>query len=467
MIRISTKGTARVRHRSSGKIFEVSADEIDWEPQSSHERDMGKEVLWGAVVDHPELGELRWDFSEYPEGFVNDVGFEAGEHEVLANFNVSIDFDPDPEPGDDLDDEEERERIIDELRDWFFKNYEDPANSLPYISAEGGYQWINGGPFTPQEVLGENFESEYGYELIEEVAKRITDETGIWDWTPVLGPDFYGDDEKSQLDPESDSRLDILKQAENLSRRLPLSEELINDPSTGKFDVRPCALAKPDLINPLLGQIDDAIEDILSNPTNGLNEKSLEIRRLRRVVARYANDPQRIEMDLTSIHASVTQKIASGELPPSDENEALLRALQEGAQGIRASHPDVAENRSILREQALRELTTEELDAVSAAAPVLEAITEGDLRQQFHDDIRYLSEEAKSGPRKLPGVTRKDAILQGRDEAVRLFGRSARMLVILRRAPELVHKIHETSGFKAMNIIAVLGTLVTIGIALL
>ncbi len=31
------------------------------------------------------------------------------------------------------------------LRDWFFERYEDPANSTPYNSAEGGYLYIWGG----------------------------------------------------------------------------------------------------------------------------------------------------------------------------------------------------------------------------------------------------------------------------------------------------------------------------------
>ena len=36
------------------------------------------------------------------------------------------------------------------MKEWFYENYEDPANRTPYESAEGGYIWIWGGPrFTP------------------------------------------------------------------------------------------------------------------------------------------------------------------------------------------------------------------------------------------------------------------------------------------------------------------------------
>ena len=31
------------------------------------------------------------------------------------------------------------------MRQWFSNNFEDPAQSLPYESREGGYIWIDGG----------------------------------------------------------------------------------------------------------------------------------------------------------------------------------------------------------------------------------------------------------------------------------------------------------------------------------
>jgi len=33
------------------------------------------------------------------------------------------------------------------MADWFLANFENPAECTPYESAEGGYQWIWGGPY--------------------------------------------------------------------------------------------------------------------------------------------------------------------------------------------------------------------------------------------------------------------------------------------------------------------------------
>lgn len=172
-------------------------------------------------------------------------------------------------------------------------------------------------------------------------------------------------------------------------------------------------------------------------------------------------------MDLTTVHGSLLRQMATGELPASVENEALLVALREGVQGIRATDPEVAQNRRLLQEQALSELSPEALTQIEEAAPVLEAITEGALQEQMHEDVLFLTEEMRVGPPRLPGVTRADAVVPGRDEAGRVFGRSARMLLALRRAPELIHKLHDSAGFKAAVIVTTLSGMVALGAALL
>jgi len=453
--RIETTGTAQIRHKDTSEVFELTSDELDWEPVFGHERDMGRETLWNATVDHPELGELRWEFSEYPEGFKNAESNKMGGHEVLQNFDISFGFEPE-EPDEPLDAMEfDSDAAAEEMREWFLSRYEDPAKSLPYVSAEGGYQWINGGPYDALEILGEQFENEYGLELVEKVAKSIVDESGIWDWSPVLGSDFYGED------------LTDLDQATLLQKSLPYSEELVINQATGAFDIVPVPITNQVLLEATLGQISDALDDILSSPSNGLNEDALEVRRLQRTLDRYRNDPQRVEMDLTSVHGSLVNKIASEELPPSDENNALVTALREGAQGIRATYPSVAENREILSKQALLELSDEDQKTISDAAPLLEAITEGTLKEQIQEDIRYLTQELPDQVHLLPGVTREDALLPGKDEKVRLFSRVSKMFIQLKSSDQIVDKIRSSSGYKALEIFAVFGSLISLFLTLL
>ena len=67
--------------------------------------------------------------------------------------------------------------------EWFGANYEDPANRLPYESAEGGYQWIWGGPYNAEEELREQFEGLVPESLIGELVAQIEGD-GLYDWAP-------------------------------------------------------------------------------------------------------------------------------------------------------------------------------------------------------------------------------------------------------------------------------------------
>jgi len=257
----------------------------------------------------------------------------------------------------------------------------------------------------------------------------------------------------------------LVKKAEALSEKTPLAEELVQDPDTGVFSVRHKAIEKPDLLSATLGQVADAIEDVLHDPSNGLHDGSLEIRKLRRTLDRYANDPQRVEMDFTTIHQSMTRQVAIGDLPPSEAILGLMSTLQDAAQGIRATDPAVAANRRILQEQKLREMPAEALDTLRDAKPILEAMTEGDLNAQMREDLEFLTEEMRAGPPSLPGVTRDEAILGGRDEAVRVFGRSARMFIAIKKSPSLIHRLHDSAAFKAGVVAKALTDLIKWGLS--
>lgn len=168
--------------------------------------------------------------------------------------------------------------------------------------------------------------------------------------------------------PEHISGLIEEIQAKFLAKKLPQAETIHFNEETTRFYAKPQPVAKPDLLGAALAQVSDALDDVLADPSNGLNEKSRETRVLRRTINKYGNNPQRVEMDLTSIHASLTRQIASEELPASEANLALQRATQEGAQGIRATDAEIEENRRLLTKQALKELPEEKLAVLAKAA---------------------------------------------------------------------------------------------------
>jgi len=67
------------------------------------------------------------------------------------------------------------------MRTWFYENYEDPVEHTPYESAEGGYIYIWGGPYDPQEELQGEFDELVPCGIIEELAEALRDI--CWAWT--------------------------------------------------------------------------------------------------------------------------------------------------------------------------------------------------------------------------------------------------------------------------------------------
>jgi len=75
------------------------------------------------------------------------------------------------------------------LEEWFRSNYEDPAHRMPYVSAEGGYIWIWGGPYDAREEIETNFGGLASDLVIDELAIELTEEN--WEWAPVEDPSDY------------------------------------------------------------------------------------------------------------------------------------------------------------------------------------------------------------------------------------------------------------------------------------
>lgn len=83
----------------------------------------------------------------------------------------------------------DKDTQIEVMRTWFFRHFEDPANSTPYESAEGGYIYIWGGPYDAQEELESEFSGVVPSEVIEELANELSETS--WEWSGIpSGKDF-------------------------------------------------------------------------------------------------------------------------------------------------------------------------------------------------------------------------------------------------------------------------------------
>lgn len=103
-------------------------------------------------------------------------------------FDVEGPFDPD----DGWLESAEREEQLIAMRGWFCVRFCDPAHETPYNSREGGFLFVNGGPFNPSTELHDRFEGIVDDELIQEVVDELICEVGE-EWAPIRStpPDDY------------------------------------------------------------------------------------------------------------------------------------------------------------------------------------------------------------------------------------------------------------------------------------
>jgi hypothetical protein len=86
------------------------------------------------------------------------------------------------------------------LIDWFRDNYEDPAESTPFCSEEGGYMYLCGGPYDAREELAARFAADDGVSVDEldeiiDLAVEEIERDGGDEWAKVLPDDGSEPDE--------------------------------------------------------------------------------------------------------------------------------------------------------------------------------------------------------------------------------------------------------------------------------
>lgn len=86
---------------------------------------------------------------------------------------------PPPQDFEGLSTEESAEII----KDWFFENFEDPAETTPYESREGGYIYIWGGPYDTSDIIWSVFEDTVSLEVIQASIDEIQS-GGLFEWAP-------------------------------------------------------------------------------------------------------------------------------------------------------------------------------------------------------------------------------------------------------------------------------------------
>ncbi len=117
-------GKARIQHADTGVVYEIDATSLEFEIDDTDERGRGFELVYTAIFNHPQLGELIWKGWDDSVRDVMTDYYNASSHKLLEDFNFRL---------DDYD-------KVDAMAKWFYENYEDPQNSPPHDSKEGDYE---------------------------------------------------------------------------------------------------------------------------------------------------------------------------------------------------------------------------------------------------------------------------------------------------------------------------------------
>jgi hypothetical protein len=78
-----------------------------------------------------------------------------------------------------------KDDAIEAIKRWFLSNFEDPVESTPYESAEGGYQYIWGGPYETRDIVENVFYRRTSNAVIEEAISELEAEST--EWVPSSG----------------------------------------------------------------------------------------------------------------------------------------------------------------------------------------------------------------------------------------------------------------------------------------
>lgn len=126
---------------------------------------------WNDHMDDNELGNLP------PEAF--------------STWNVDGPF----EPQNHWLETARRDDQIIAVREWFLARYCDPVHDTPYNGQEGGFQFIDGGPYDPADLLPNRFASVVEDDVIQEVVAELHRRVGD-EWAPVqfTAPREYDED---------------------------------------------------------------------------------------------------------------------------------------------------------------------------------------------------------------------------------------------------------------------------------
>lgn len=174
-------GQAVIQSATNGKEYKIDASEVKIESAMLNSGiPYPSNLVFLCTVEHPQLGKIYWEIwseLEYKDGYIQ---YYLNGNNLIKDFqfkynNLDIEI--------DSISHDKTQPIV----DWFFKNYENPVNSVPYESKEGGFLWPLHDTY---DVISNQFTNIP--EMILQVATNRSEELegGITEWTEKIKDEY-------------------------------------------------------------------------------------------------------------------------------------------------------------------------------------------------------------------------------------------------------------------------------------
>lgn len=222
-----------------------------------------------------------------------------------------------------------------------------------------------------------------------------------------------------------------------LAEQLPQAENLIEDPATGRFDVRTVPIEKHNLIENILSQMEFSLSLAVDSNSSDFNRMCTAFKYLDHTLTNCRDDPNAIEQNLGLAKGIIENNLSDLNYRADDGLRALAQSLEQHQLQIRADHPEVRKAWEKRIAQRIREVDRDtKLKAVEAIRAEQSRV-QGRLSIETDLDAETVE---------------TDQTAEVQATAIRrATGRSARMNT-LQRVSQTAKDIDASGGYKATRI---------------
>ncbi|MEO1024821.1 MAG: hypothetical protein AAFX07_04605 [Pseudomonadota bacterium] len=217
-----------------------------------------------------------------------------------------------------------------------------------------------------------------------------------------------------------------------------LAETIELTPS-GRLSLVPNPFKETKQLGQLLDIVRDNVELATGDMSNGLTETGFVAQKIQRATTRYANDPQRLEMEFEDVKVAIATEIAEDVIPSSTANRALMQSVSDAAGSIRESDPEIAANRERLNRIRLSDISEDEGQQIADVAVQVADISDGVLRDDLLEDRFYLPgvrrDDDVPGPIVPLGGAQRNEALQAQAAQLRVASRLAKVWSYVQENP--------------------------------